>query len=820
MNPDLEKSSPYALRLGENEIRLVRLFKYNDGSISGELQHFHLERCPRFIATSYVWGDREDTNPIQLNGYTVEILNTARSFFEEMLAPDHYDYFPPSKTWWWMDCICINQDDPLERSAQVGLMSAVYQRALKTVIWLGQASEDSDEGLGFLKLLAEDWTVSRSDRSYWRDNIWPQIAARSSSWRAVERLLTRRWWERVWTLQEFLLSRDAAFYCGSKRITLDQMAYAIHAVWEWHQRHDRSIISRRGYEKGWNRFRMLEWYEHVSSLGQQLALVGILTYTATSSVTDPRDRLYSLLGLLSPVELDIIGRPDYESDACVIYIDFAISFINRYRTLDLLCIAPEMAEGNLPPGEAADKWSNLPSWVPNWSLQTRQSPPLLCMANQSANPEIGNFRPLHSKKYNCEYRACGPLTAITRIRSSDLRELVCAGIILDEIDGLGGGRAVAAGGESDEEEAVHIAGMIQSTSRENTTHHIPPRSNRDFVVSDEQHRIIATSQAVSITEQIARSLTLDRQDPYLGQEAPVQAFARQLRRLCVQSGGRPIQLLGFGPVGGVARETDAAESTAEIVEWFQWNKDLRIRGLRLGDALSAESEARANVDDRSRGQTTGRTSAGHWAPGQTQQSPYPQRMEQEQGETKTKGELADKGSISDPGKEHDHGVVMSGEGVDGKWCWNAVKAHSGSGCETEKGVPSCIPETVISDKADTESKANRDHEQRQATKFATRFRSTTYRRGKRLMVTETGILGMAPRLARKGDRVCILLGCSIPLVLRAEGVRIAGGDREGSSGIGRRYTVVGEAYVDGYMNGEVIDAVKRELRRVEDLRII
>lgn len=61
----------------------------------------------------------------------------------------------------------------------------------------------------------------------------------------------------------------------------------------------------------------------------------------------------------------------------------------------------------------------------------------------------------------------------------------------------------------------------------------------------------------------------------------------------------------------------------------------------------------------------------------------------------------------------------------------------------------------------------------------------------RLITTEKGHLGMAPRQAVKGDVVAALIGCSVPVILR----KSAGAEE---------YEVVGEAFMPGFMNGEAL----------------
>ena len=52
------------------------------------------------------------------------------------------------------------------------------------------------------------------------------------------------------------------------------------------------------------------------------------------------------------------------------------------------------------------------------------------------------------------------------------------------------------------------------------------------------------------------------------------------------------------------------------------------------------------------------------------------------------------------------------------------------------------------------------------------------------------MLGLAPMLAQKGDHICILREAKVPFILRLSADQ-------------RRYRVVGEAYIDGFMHGQL-----------------
>jgi len=78
---------------------------------------------------------------------------------------------------------------------------------------------------------------------------------------------------------------------------------------------------------------------------------------------------------------------------------------------------------------------------------------------------------------------------------------------------------------------------------------------------------------------------------------------------------------------------------------------------------------------------------------------------------------------------------------------------------------------------------------------------------RRFMLTNRGYMGWAPDnirgskndQTRQGDLICILFGCSTPLVIRP---------------CGRRYQIVGEAYVEGFMNGQAMELLKTDPERV------
>ncbi|KAK4246558.1 hypothetical protein C7999DRAFT_33079 [Corynascus novoguineensis] len=71
--------------------------------------------------------------------------------------------------------------------------------------------------------------------------------------------------------------------------------------------------------------------------------------------TDERDKIYALLGLLSPRTLPPQLQPDYALTAEKIFLDYAVYLLGETKYLDILACS----SGSRP---------GLPSWVPDWKV--------------------------------------------------------------------------------------------------------------------------------------------------------------------------------------------------------------------------------------------------------------------------------------------------------------------------------------------------------------------------------------------------------------------------------------------------------------------
>lgn len=56
--------------------------------------------------------------------------------------------------WFWIDSLCIDQENPSEKSEQVKVMGTLYKTASRTLVWLGEDTSEVHGALDLLKYLA------------------------------------------------------------------------------------------------------------------------------------------------------------------------------------------------------------------------------------------------------------------------------------------------------------------------------------------------------------------------------------------------------------------------------------------------------------------------------------------------------------------------------------------------------------------------------------------------------------------------------------------------------------------------------------------
>lgn len=239
----------------------MRLLKINedagDGSyISCELTTWPLHAAPAYDAISYTWGNPEDTTNIFLNTFNFSVRKNCWTVLQQVRALRKNGYV-------WIDAICINQANLVEKSAQVSIFKNIYQRAESVYACVGLHERDSNFLCEYITnhqpLLAKtskglhqmssnkDWTARTptlvGTRNILRCFLSADAKTRQRLTHAFIAFLQRPYFSRVWVLQELFLGRSIWICCGDDVIDFNQL-FALriiveiwtasrHVFWGW-----------------------------------------------------------------------------------------------------------------------------------------------------------------------------------------------------------------------------------------------------------------------------------------------------------------------------------------------------------------------------------------------------------------------------------------------------------------------------------------------------------------------------------------------------------------------------------------------------------
>ncbi|EME43338.1 hypothetical protein DOTSEDRAFT_107185, partial [Dothistroma septosporum NZE10] len=84
-----------------------------------------------YSALSYCWGNPERCRLLVCDGQRCAITREAYRALQRLRSST-------STTYIWLDALCINQVDNLEKSLQVRKMLTIYKKATRVYVWLGE----------------------------------------------------------------------------------------------------------------------------------------------------------------------------------------------------------------------------------------------------------------------------------------------------------------------------------------------------------------------------------------------------------------------------------------------------------------------------------------------------------------------------------------------------------------------------------------------------------------------------------------------------------------------------------------------------------
>jgi hypothetical protein len=315
-----------------------------------------------YDALSYCWGDLSNPELVDMTTPSCNGASTTVKVSSNLaMALRHLRKRDTQRTF-WIDFICINQSDDIERSHQVALMGEIFDCADNVYVWLGQEDQSINDSMGSLRELGQFHATSPKpfgilgDRSKeittTEDEKPREIVMQSEAlWLNVrpslKNFFLRPWFKRVWVLQEVWshISRkpkNVVVLCGTVEAPWEAILHANYSICVNQPFPDTGIMPAV-----WSQlFQMQRRIDHPAAAEISTERMDILTIFISSldmEASDPRDKLFALLVFGEETyrvsELPNLIRPDYTKTELQVFSDFTRWWIENNRSLRILSVA-------------------------------------------------------------------------------------------------------------------------------------------------------------------------------------------------------------------------------------------------------------------------------------------------------------------------------------------------------------------------------------------------------------------------------------------------------------------------------------------------
>ncbi|KAJ4142670.1 hypothetical protein NW754_010109 [Fusarium falciforme] len=319
-------------RLQPDEIRLLALSAGSyDAKLEGSLDIFRLpeneepeeghqvlvtrdtgsdvQNAPPYEALSYTWGS------LPISPHTLSIVVGEGETATLDITPNldlalrrlRQDIPGNKSRLLWIDAVCINQSDLVEKSTQIPKMAMIYNRAEGVSVWLGG---DDAGAVDFIdKLLNLDGFDPLT-----KDPGTPE------EWAALLALMQRPWFNRRWIVQEISLARRATLLCETRSVSWEDFSAAV-ALFTSRYQDLRALFQRS--EKFQNHPNYLGEVDALGAkclvdltsnlfrksedgavLERLLSLEGLISTMAAFEAASPHDTIYAVLWLAHDAQPD------------------------------------------------------------------------------------------------------------------------------------------------------------------------------------------------------------------------------------------------------------------------------------------------------------------------------------------------------------------------------------------------------------------------------------------------------------------------------------------------------------------------------------
>lgn len=324
---------------------------------------------PAYEALSYTWAD--ETGDVQKTSEflcdddhsIIRITGNCAAAIRRLRLPDR-------KRSLWIDAICINQSNELERTFQVSMMSRIYLQALRVVVYTGEGTYQTDKLFDWLNalktrdldiLLKWDLDCLAGEALISFEKYWGVAKERFSElfsnpaenefefsqeefMELAEKYSSRRWFKRVWVLQVSLLDvRNTTVMCGTKTTTAIRALHALSRMYKGESGAEIRIFVLMRKNVKVNRSHLLD----------------VLIETRNREAGDPRDKIFGVLSISNYLDKGLFPelKAEYGMTAPEVYEHYSEKFIKHHGLGFFLSLI-----------KSVPKLRGLPSWAADWTV--------------------------------------------------------------------------------------------------------------------------------------------------------------------------------------------------------------------------------------------------------------------------------------------------------------------------------------------------------------------------------------------------------------------------------------------------------------------
>ncbi|KAI4913049.1 uncharacterized protein J4E92_009921 [Alternaria infectoria] len=429
---------------------LTKILLGGDNGIDDVWQRFLQEVEGRWA--DYNKGKEGDEKPIFCDGKKIMIH---ANLYEAMvrlrcLRPTEY----------WIDAVCINQEDLSEKTQQVQMMGRIYGYAEEVVVWLGNVTsfaaypfqtlfsvfgselDERDTAPGYT---TDDSEIRRDSEGVVTDEKLDAMAKEHHQERdlfeltltsAAFALLTRRWFRRLWVVQESRQARQTLFLLGETQFRANLISSVLRwveykikrspisptsdpltcvSIWHSHIKHIPAMLSSMNSSHDEEKWTLQQWLQMAKSRkagdAKDVVFAGLSLIRSEHLTIDTslqargrgfhcrnpkgREQMPSSEGQM---KLWDMLHADYNAETSTVLLNLAACILSHY---DLSTLLDTTLRFRRPPSHAALTelpFTSFPSWIPDPRAWTSKALEPVISRNNHGRPfpvsaHMSNFKP-------------------------------------------------------------------------------------------------------------------------------------------------------------------------------------------------------------------------------------------------------------------------------------------------------------------------------------------------------------------------------------------------------------------------------------------